>query len=40
MGDDNAEIFVVEGGPHFVTASHAELLDKKIVAWIEGKVQK
>jgi hypothetical protein len=35
IGDENAELFVVEGGTHFVTASHAAQVDKKVVEWIK-----
>ncbi|KAK4693570.1 hypothetical protein P7C70_g8897, partial [Phenoliferia sp. Uapishka_3] len=34
LGEANAEVFVVQGGPHFVTATHWELVDKKIDEWI------
>ncbi|ORY61182.1 Alpha/Beta hydrolase protein [Leucosporidium creatinivorum] len=40
VGENNAETYIVEDGPHFVTASHFEELDKKIVEWIARKVQK
>lgn len=40
IGEDNAEMFIVEGGSHFVTACHFEEVDKKIVEWIARKVQK
>ena len=36
-GDDNAEIKVIEGGPHFVTASHWEEVDRTVVQWIKRK---
>ncbi|KAL8280496.1 hypothetical protein RQP46_007144 [Phenoliferia psychrophenolica] len=34
IGTKNAELLVVEGGPHFVTATHWELVDKAIDAWV------
>lgn len=36
-GEDNAELYVVQGGPHFVTASHAAEVDKRVVDWIKEK---
>lgn len=35
IGTENAELYVVEGGPHFVTATHWEEIDKVIVDWIQ-----
>lgn len=34
VGADNAELFVVQGGPHFVTATHWEEIDRKIDEWV------
>jgi len=38
VGDANAELLVVEGGCHFVTASHADLLHERMIDWLRRKV--
>ncbi|KAM0787977.1 hypothetical protein ACM66B_006179 [Microbotryomycetes sp. NB124-2] len=37
IGDDNAELRVIEGGSHFVTASHAKETNSKILEWMKRK---
>ncbi|SGY66270.1 BQ5605_C004g02673 [Microbotryum silenes-dioicae] len=37
IGTDNSELLVIQGGPHFATASHWETLDKDVVDWIERR---
>ncbi|KAK4052085.1 hypothetical protein OIV83_002379 [Microbotryomycetes sp. JL201] len=37
IGDDNAELCVIEGGSHFVTASHVTETDAKLLQWMKRK---
>ncbi|KAK4050559.1 hypothetical protein OIO90_005026 [Microbotryomycetes sp. JL221] len=37
IGDDNAELCIVQDGSHFVTACHAKEVDAAIVDWLKRK---
>lgn len=37
IGDKNSELYIVEGGPHFVTVTHFEEVDRVILDWIGRK---
>ncbi|KAM0751767.1 alpha/beta-hydrolase [Meredithblackwellia eburnea MCA 4105] len=38
IGEENASLHVVQGGPHFVTVTHWPTLDKTIDEWIRGEL--
>lgn len=37
IGEPQAELYVVQGGSHFVTATHAQEVDKAILDWLKRR---